>query len=100
MARRAAALAGALTATLGLAPLGLAGTERAANAQSNVVAGYNFGFYIGVPGAVSASIVVPKLNCGTTRSSTTPSTGSAIDPGVGVPGIELKRRVEVFHRPD
>jgi hypothetical protein len=97
--RRAFALAAGLAATLGLAQLGLAGTERAANAQSNVLAGYNFGFYIGVPGAVSASIVVPKLNCSATRSSTTTSAGTAIDPGVGIQSVNSYARLSLACSP-
>ena len=102
--RRAFALAAGLTATLGLAQLGLAATERATNAQSNVLAGYNFGFYIGVPGAVSASIVVPKLNCSATRSSTTPSSttpsaGTAIDPGVGIQSVNSYARLSLACSP-
>ena len=39
------------------------------NTQSTDLAGYNFANYIGVPGAVSAIIVVPKLKCKGTRAA-------------------------------
>ena len=66
--RRASVRCG-LTATLALAQPALAAPARPANTRSTVLAGYNFANYIGVPGAVSAIIVVPKLNCKGTRAA-------------------------------
>ena len=92
--RRAVAFAAGLTAMLALAQLALAGTERAANMPSTVLAGYDFTYYIGVPGNVSAIIVVPKLNC-----TGTPSTGSAIDAGVGIQSVNSYARLALACTP-
>lgn len=92
--RRALAFAAGLTATLVLAQLALAATERAANMPSTVLAGYDFTYYIGVPGNVSAIIVVPKLNC-----TGTPSTGSAIDAGVGIQSVNSYARLALACTP-
>lgn len=91
--RRALGFVAGLTATLGLAQPALALTERAtnirtANTQSTVFAGLNFTGYIGVPGAVSAIIVVPKLNC-----KATPAAGSAIYAGVGIQSVNTFARL-------
>jgi hypothetical protein len=83
-----------LAATLALAQLALAATERAANMPSTVLAGYDFTYYIGVPGNVSATIVVPKLNC-----ADTPSTGSAIDAGVGIQSVNSYARLALTCTP-
>ena len=50
--------------------------------QSTVFAGYNFANYISVPGAVSAIIVVPRLDC-----KVTPPAGSSIYVGVGIQSV-------------
>lgn len=86
--RAALTFAAGLTATLVLTQPGLAATERTANMPSTVLAGYDFTYYIGVPGNVSAVIVVPKLNC-----AGTPSTGSAIDAGVGIQSVNSYARL-------
>ncbi len=52
------------------------------------MAGYNFANYIGVPGAVSAIIVVPKLNC-----KATPPAGSSIYVGVGIQSVNSYARL-------
>ncbi len=88
LVRRALAFAAGLTATLALAQLALAATERAANLPSTVLAGYDFTFYIGVPGAVSAVIVVPKLNC-----KGTPAAGSGVYAGVGIQSVNSYARL-------
>ena len=62
--------------------------------QSTVFAGYNFPNYIAVPGAVSASIVVPKLNC-----KGTPAAGSAIFVGVGIESVNSYARLYVACTP-
>lgn len=81
-----------LVATLGLVQPVLASTERATaratNAPSNALAGLDFNGYIGVPGAVSAVIVVPKLRC-----TSTPATGSAIAVGVGIQSVNSYARL-------
>ena len=92
--RRALAFAAGLTATLVLAQPALAATERAANMPSTVLAGYDFTYYIGVPGNVSAIIVVPKLNC-----TGTPSTGSAIYAGVGIQSVNSYARLALACTP-
>jgi Peptidase A4 family len=92
--RRALALAVGLTAMLALAQLALAATERAASMPSTVLAGYDFTYYIGVPGNVSATIVVPKLSC-----MGTPSTGSAIDAGVGIQSVNSYARLALACTP-
>lgn len=91
--RRAIVLAG-LAAALGLAQPTLAATERAttrtANTPSNVFAGLYFNGYIGVPGAVSAVIEVPRLDC-----KGTPSAGRAIYVGVGIQSVSSYARLYV-----
>jgi hypothetical protein len=91
--RRALRLAAGLAATLALAQSALAATERAtaaraANVPSTVLAGLDFNGYIGVPGAVSAAIVVPELNC-----KATPAAGSAIYVGVGIQSVSSYARL-------
>ena len=88
MMRRALGLAAGLTATLGLAQPALAATAPVTSTQSTVFAGYNFANYIAVPGAVSAIIVVPKLNC-----KATPPAGSSIYVGVGIQSVNSYARL-------
>jgi hypothetical protein len=88
MVRRALGFAAGLTATLGLAQPAFAATAPITNTQSTVFAGYNFAGYIGVPGAVSATIVVPKLNC-----KATPPGGSSIYVGVGIQSVNSYARL-------
>ena len=88
MVRRAFGLAAALTATFGLAQAALASTELAPNTPSTTLAGLDFNGYIGVPGNVSAIIVVPKLNC-----SGTPTAGSSIYVGVGIGSVNSYARL-------
>src|SRR5208282_2560114 len=85
---RAIGFAAGLTATLGLAQPALAATVPITVTQSTVFAGYNFANYIGVPGAVSAIIVVPKLNCKATLSA-----GSSIYVGVGIQSVNSYARL-------
>jgi hypothetical protein len=56
--------------------------------QSTVFAGYNFANYISVPGAVSAIIVVPRLDC-----KVTPPAGSSIYVGVGIQSVNSYARL-------
>ena len=56
--------------------------------KSTVLAGYNFANYIGVPGAVSATLVVPKLNC-----KATPPAGRSIYVGVGIQSVNSYARL-------
>ncbi len=86
--RRALGFAAGLTATLGLVQPALAATAPVTSTKSNVFAGYNFPNYIAVPGAVSATIVVPKLNC-----KATPSGGSSIYVGVGIQSVNSYARL-------
>jgi len=91
--------AAGLTATLALAQPVLASTERAttaraANMPSTVMAGLDFNNYIGVPGSVSAAIVVPKLNC-----KGTPTAGSSIDAGVGIQSVNSYARLTLTCTP-
>ena len=81
-------LAAGLTATLGLAQPALAVTTPVTSTKSTVFAGYNFANYIAVPGAVSAIIVVPKLNC-----KATPPAGSSIYVGVGIQSVNSYARL-------
>ncbi len=76
-ARRAATLEPAQPALAATAP-----------AKSTVLAGYNFANYIAVPGAVSAIVVVPKLNC-----KGTPPAGTAIYAGVGIQSVNSYARL-------
>ena len=96
---RALGFAAGLTATLALAQPVLASTERAttaraANVPSTVLAGLDFNNYIGVPGSVSAAIVVPKLNC-----KGTPTAGSSIDAGVGIQSVNSYARLTLACTP-
>ncbi len=61
--RKALGFVAALAASLGLAQPALAATARVTPTESTAQAGYDYATYIGVPGAVSATIVVPKLDC-------------------------------------
>jgi hypothetical protein len=92
--RGALAFAAGLMSVLALTQLALAAPERLANLSSTVLAGYDFTYYIGVPGNVSAIIVVPKLNC-----TGTPSTGSAIDAGVGIQSVNSYARLALACTP-
>src|SRR5579863_6572685 len=90
---RALRLVVALVAMLVLAQISLASTERtattrAANTPSTSLAGLDFNNYIGVPGAVSAVIVVPKLNC-----AGTPAAGTAVYAGVGIQSVNSYARL-------
>ncbi len=73
---------------LGLAQPALAAPTPITVTQSTVFAGYNFANYIGVPGAVSAIVVVPKLNC----KATLPAEGS-IYVGVGIQSVNSYARL-------
>ena len=75
-------------ATSGLAQPTLATTAPVTSTQSTVFAGDNFANYIAVPGAVSAIIVVPKLNC-----KASPPPGSAIYAGVGIGSVNSYARL-------
>ncbi len=75
-------------ATLRLTQPALAATARATTTQSTTLAGYTFANYIAVPGAVSAIIVVPKLNC-----KATPTAGSAMYAGVGIQSVSSYARL-------
>ncbi len=77
-----------LTAILGLAQPVLAATTPVTSTKSTVLAGYNFANYIGVPGAVSATLVVPKLNC-----KATPPAGRSIYVGVGIQSVNSYARL-------
>jgi hypothetical protein len=88
MMKRALGLAAAMTAAFGLAEPALAATAPITNTQSTVVAGYNFANYIGVPGAVSAIVVVPKLNC----KATLPA-GASIYVGAGIQSVNSYARL-------
>jgi len=76
-----------LPATRRLAQPPLAATAPATT-QSTTLAGYRFANYIAVPGAVSAIIVVPKLNC-----TATPAVGSAMYVGVGIQSVNSYARL-------
>ncbi len=91
--RKAVPIAAGLIATLGLvqpAPASTqrAATTRAANTPSTTQAGLSFTGYIGVPGAVSAVLVVPRLNC-----SGTTSAGTAVYVGVGIQSVNSYARL-------
>jgi hypothetical protein len=88
MMRKTFGFALALTATLGLVQTALAATTPVTRTQSTVFAGYNFANYIAVPGAVSANVLVPKLNC-----QTAPSEGSSIYVGVGIGSVNTYARL-------
>ena len=77
-----------LTATRQAAQPALAATAPVTSTQSTVFAGYNFANYIAVPGAVSAIIVVPKLNC-----EASPPAGSSIYVGVGIQSVNSYARL-------
>jgi hypothetical protein len=85
---KALGLAAGLAAALGLGQPALASMERGANTQTTTLAGLDFNNYIGVPGAVSAIVVVPKLNCAGTTSA-----GSAIEVGVGIASVNSYARL-------
>ena len=94
--RRSVGFLAGLTVALALTQAVLASTtratnpsaEQAANTRSTTLAGYAYNYYIGVPGAISAVIVVPKLKC-----TGTPAAGSAIDPGVGIQSVNSYARL-------
>ena len=77
-----------LMAALRSARPAMAATAPVTRTQSTVFAGYNFPNYIAVPGAVSATIVVPKLNC-----KATPPAGSSIFVGVGIGSVNSYARL-------
>jgi alpha-tubulin suppressor-like RCC1 family protein len=74
--------------TVSPARAGLAATGKATTARSTTLAGYNFANYIGVPGAVSAFIIVPKLNC-----QATPSAGNSMYAGAGIQSVNSYARL-------
>jgi hypothetical protein len=88
MVLRTLGFAAGLTATLGLAQPALAAPTPVTRTQSTVFAGYDFANYIAVPGAVSAIIVVPKLNC----HASSPA-GSSIYVGVGIQSVNTYARL-------
>jgi hypothetical protein len=99
MMRTASALAAGLMAMVGLVQPALASREqadtaRAANTPSTTLGGLDFNNYIGVPGAVSAIIVVPKLSC-----AGTPTAGSAVYVGVGIASVNSYARLYVACTP-
>jgi hypothetical protein len=79
---------GGLMAAVRLAQPELAAMAPVTSTQSTVFAGYNFPNYIAVPGAVSATIVVPNLNC-----KATPAGGSSIYVGVGIQSVNSYARL-------
>jgi len=94
--RRSLGFFAGLAAALALTQPALASTaratkplaERAAHTRSTTLAGYDYNYYIGVPGAISAIIVVPKLKC-----TGTPAAGSAIYAGVGIQSVNSYARL-------
>lgn len=84
-------VAAGVVATLGLVQNALASTQRAttraATLPSNTLAGLDLNGYIGVPGAVSAVIVVPKLNCAGATAA------SAVAAGVGIASVNSYARL-------
>ena len=86
--RKALGFVAGLTAIVGLAQSAPAAAARPTNTRSTVLAGLNFPNYIGVPGAVSATIVVPKLNCKATRPA-----GRSIYVGVGIQSVNSYARL-------
>jgi hypothetical protein len=88
MMRAAFGFTAALAAMLGFAQPALAATAPITRTQSTVFAGYNFANYIAVPGAVSAIIGVPMLNC-----KATPPAGSLIYVGVGIQSVNSYARL-------
>ena len=88
MTPRTLGFAAVLTVIVGLAEPAPAAATAPANTQSTVLAGYNFAGYIGVPGAVSTVIVVPKLNC-----KATPPAGRSIYVGVGIQSVNSYARL-------
>jgi hypothetical protein len=80
--------AAGLRAMRRLARPALAAAEKATTTRSTTLAGYNFANYIAVPGAVSAIIVVPRLNC-----AATPSAGSAMYVGAGIQSVNSYARL-------
>ncbi len=75
-----------LAVSLGLAQPALAATARTIPTKSTAQAGYDFPTYIAVPGAVSATIVVPKLDC-------KPTPGGSIYAGVGIQSVSSYARL-------
>ncbi len=92
--RSASALEAGLTARFGLAEPGLAATAHVASTRSTVFAGYDLANYIGVPGAVSATVVVPKLHCRIGAPA-----GSAIEVGVGLQSVTSYARLQLACTP-
>ena len=88
--RRALGFALGITAMFGLAQPALAVAVPVTRAQSTVLAGFDFANYIAVPGAVSAIIVVPKLEC-----KVTPPVGSSIYVGVGIQSVNSYARLDL-----
>jgi hypothetical protein len=66
----------------GLAQDELSSRQRAANTPSTTWGGYIYSNYIGVPGAVSAVIVVPRLTC-----KAVPPAGLWIEFSVGIQSV-------------
>jgi hypothetical protein len=75
-------------ATVGLAPPVLATAVPPPSTQSTDFAGYDFAGYIAVPGAVSATIVVPELSC-----KTRPAAARSIYVGVGIQSVNSYARL-------
>ncbi len=90
--RKAVWIVVALVASFGLAQPALAATAltngRILTAQSTTQAGYDFATYIAVPGAVSATVVVPKLDCKATP-------GGSIYAGVGIQSVSSYARLYI-----
>ncbi len=88
--RKAVWVVAALAASFGLAQPALAATARTTGriptTQSTAQAGYDFPTYIAVPGAVSATVVVPKLDCKATP-------GASIYAGVGIQSVNSYARL-------
>lgn len=92
--RRILGPATGLAVVLVLAQPALAASPRTANTQSTTLAGLDFANYIGVPGAVSAVVVVPKLSC-----KATPAAGRAIAVGVGIQSVNSYARLDLTCTP-
>lgn len=88
--RRALGFVAGVTATLAIVQPALAVTTTTlpTRTPSTSFAGYNLADYIGVPGAVSANIVVPPINC-----KGTPPAGSSIYAGVGIASVNSYARL-------
>lgn len=87
MVRKALVVAAGLI-TLALAQPGLAAAAPPVSTRSTVLGGYNFANYIGVPGAVSAVVVVPRLDC-----KATPGAGRSVYAGVGIQSVNSYARL-------